>query len=208
MKVKSANFIKSCADPIEASGGAFTPQICVAGRSNCGKSSLLNMLMGAKLCKTSSTPGRTRLINVFEVRVGAEENAPVPEKFYFVDLPGYGFAAAARQDAEEWNARTESYFSAAAADIAQALCLMDIRRDPSDLDKTLINYFRDMGVPFTVLLTKADKLSRSQAGNAKIKIASSLGLARDNLIVTSSLDKIGREQVLERLEAVISSFCE
>ncbi|MCH5350422.1 MAG: ribosome biogenesis GTP-binding protein YsxC [Clostridiales bacterium] len=207
MKVKSANFIKSCADPNEASGGAFSPQICVAGRSNCGKSSLLNLLMGAKLCKTSSTPGRTRLINVFEVKV-ASDKPTVPDKFFFVDLPGYGFAAAAKSDADEWNTRTDSYFSSASKDIAQALCLMDIRRDPSDLDKTLINYFRDMGVPFTVVLTKADKLSRAQAGNAKIKIASSLGLARDNLIVTSSLDKIGREQVLERLEAVISSYCE
>ena len=207
MKVKSASFIKSCADPNDASGGAFSPQICVAGRSNCGKSSLLNMLMGAKLCKTSSTPGRTRLINIFEVKVSSD-GADIPGEFYFVDLPGYGYASASKSDAEEWSARTDNYFASANKDIAQALCLMDIRRTPSDLDKTLINYFRDMGVPFTVVLTKADKLSRAQASNAKVSIAAALGLARDNLIVTSSLDKVGRDQVLARLEAVISSFCE
>ena len=164
------------------------------------------MLMGARLCKTSSTPGRTRLINIFEVKVGSEKN--IPDKFYFVDLPGYGFASASKSDTEEWSARTDNYFASATNDIAQALCLMDIRRDPSDLDKTLINYFRDMGVPFTVVLTKADKLSRAQGANAKLKIAASLGLARDNLIVTSSLDKSGRDQVLDRLESVISAFCE
>ncbi len=205
MKVKSASFIKSCADPIVASDGAFSPQICVAGRSNCGKSSLLNLLMGTRLCKTSSTPGRTRLINIFEVRVGSD--LAIPDKFYFVDLPGYGFASASKSDAEEWNARTESYFDACAEYIAQALCLMDIRRDPSARDKMLINYFRDMGVPFTVILTKADKLSRVQCANAKMKIAAALGLARDNLIVTSSTGKIGREETLSRLESVIAAYC-
>ena len=195
MKVKSAKFVKSFADPSAA--GAFSPQICVAGRSNCGKSTLLNMLMGARLCKTSQTPGRTRLINVFEV------TADIP--FYFVDLPGYGYSKAQRSLSDEWNERTDKYFKCG-YDIAQVLCLMDIRRDePSDLDKVLINYLRDLGLPFTVTLTKSDKLSRSQIGSAVIKIAAALGLARDNLIVTSGNSGAGKDALLERIGSVLEA---
>ncbi len=158
MRVRSANFVTSCADPKAAD--SYSPHIAVAGRSNCGKSSLLNMLMGARLCKTSQTPGRTRLINVFRV------NADAP--FYFIDLPGYGFNAAQRATSDELNARTDAYFRGN-DNIAQVLCLMDVRRDPSDLDKVLINYLRDLCLPFTVVITKADKLSKAQLGNAKLR---------------------------------------
>lgn len=195
MKVKSASFVKSFTDPDAAQ--EFAPQICVAGRSNCGKSTLLNMLMGARLCKTSQTPGRTRLINIF--RVDAE---PIP--FYFTDLPGYGYHSAQKSQADDWSERTDRYFRNGKA-IAQTLCLMDIRRDPSEHDKILINYLRDLEVPFTVVLTKSDKLSRSQIGNAKIKIAASLGLARDNLIVTSGQSGAGRDAVLNRLNEILDA---
>ena len=193
MIVKSAKFIKSIAD---GNADDYSPQVCVAGRSNCGKSSLLNTLMNAKLCKTSQTPGRTQLINVFEV--GYDEG----KRFYFVDLPGYGFNAAQKSKADSWSKCIDIYFGTC-KNIAQVLCLMDIRRDPSDLDKALINYLRDLELPFTVVLTKSDKLKRSQLYNAKIKIAAALGLARDNLIVTSSLDKNGRDELLNRIDEVI-----
>lgn len=193
MIVRSAKFVKSCSD--RAAADEYAPQVCVAGRSNCGKSTLLNLLMGAKLCKTSATPGRTRLINVFEV------NADIP--FYFIDLPGYGFNSAQRSIGDEWSVSIDEYFKNG-KNIAQVLCLMDIRRNPSDLDKTLINYLRDLCLPFTVILTKADKLKRSQLYNSRIKIAASLGLARDDLIVTSALDKTGRDDVLERLGGILA----
>ena len=195
MRVKSARFVKSCADPSAA--GEFAPQICVAGRSNCGKSTLLNMLMGARLCKTSQTPGRTRLINIFEVMTDAYP-------FYLVDLPGYGFHKADKGQADAWSTRTDKYFTQG-EHIAQVLCLMDIRRDPSELDKVLINYLRDLCLPFTVVLTKADKLSRSQTGNAALKIAAALGLARDNLIVTSVSSGEGRDKLISRLENVLTN---
>ncbi len=198
MKVKSAKFVTSCA-ALDAEGSdTYAPQIAVAGRSNCGKSTLLNMLMGARLCKTSQTPGRTRLINIFEVR--AE-----PRDFYFVDLPGYGFNAAQKRIGDDFGERTDAYFRRG-KNIAQVLCLMDVRRDPSELDKVLINYLRDLNLPFTVVLTKADKLSKAAVGTAKIKIAAALGLARDNLIVTSSAKNAGRDDVLNRLEDVLAVF--
>lgn len=194
MRIKSAVFIKSCADV--ASSEQYSPQICVAGRSNCGKSTLLNSLMGAKLCKTSGTPGRTRLINIFKV-VTDEQN------FYFVDLPGYGYSKAHKHESDEWNERTDKYFKTG-KNIAQVLCLMDIRRDPSELDKVLINYLRDLQLPFTVVLTKSDKLSRAQTGNAVLKISAALGLARDNVIVTSGSNGHGREKLLDRLNDILS----
>lgn len=198
MKVKSARFVTSLAGLSADGADEYSPQIAVAGRSNCGKSSLLNMLMGAKLCKTSQTPGRTRLINVFEV------NAE-PESFYFVDLPGYGFNAAQKTVGDDFGARTDAYFRRG-NNIAQVLCLMDVRRDPSELDKVLINYLRDLNLPFTVVLTKADKLSRAAVGSARIRIAAALGLARDNLLVTSSSKNSGRDEVLSRLEDVLSAY--
>ncbi|MDE6293930.1 MAG: ribosome biogenesis GTP-binding protein YihA/YsxC [Clostridiales bacterium] len=194
MRVKIAIFIISCS--YVSASDDFAPQICVAGRSNCGKSTLLNSLMGARLCKTSSTPGRTRLINIFKVLTDSRD-------FYFVDLPGYGYSKATRELSDEWNVRTEKYFTDGKS-IAQVLCLMDIRRDPSDLDKVLINYLRDLQLPFTVVLTKSDKLSRAQIGNATIKIAAALGLARDNLIVTSGSSGAGRDALLNRIDDILS----
>ncbi|MDE6200758.1 MAG: ribosome biogenesis GTP-binding protein YihA/YsxC [Clostridiales bacterium] len=194
MRVKNAVFVKSCTD-VSASE-SFSPQVCVAGRSNCGKSTLLNSLMGARLCKTSQTPGRTRLINIFKVITDERD-------FYFVDLPGYGYSKAHRSESDEWNVRTDKYFKDG-NNIAQVLCLMDIRRDPSDLDKVLINYLRDLQLPFTVVLTKSDKLSRAQIGNAVIKIAAALGLARDNLIVTSGQSGAGRDALLNRLNDILA----
>lgn len=193
MRVKNASFVKSCTDAKAAD--EYAPQICVAGRSNCGKSTLLNSLMGARLCKTSQTPGHTRLINIFKVVTDARD-------FFFVDLPGYGFSKARRQETDEFNLRTDRYFKDG-KNIAQVLCLMDIRRDPSDLDKVLINYLRDLQLPFTVVLTKSDKLSRAQIGNAAIKIAAALGLARDNLIVTSGASGAGREALLNRINEIL-----
>ncbi len=204
MRIKTVKFVTSCA----RSDGAtvYAPQICVAGRSNCGKSSLLNSVMGARLCRTSSTPGRTQLVNVFEAVTDSRFSAA--EKFYFVDLPGYGYHKAGKDSGRDFGALTEKYFEDNSKLIAQTLCLMDIRRDPSELDKILINYLRDMNLPFTVVLTKSDKLSKAQGANAKVHIAAALGLARDNLIVTSASNHTGKEDLLMRIEQVIAAQAE
>lgn len=197
MQVKSASFIKSYADGTSVEVQADMPLVCVAGRSNCGKSSLLNLVMGARLCKTSSSPGRTRLINLFGV------NCEIP--FCFVDLPGYGYHKAQKSLAAEWSKRTDDFFRNC-KQIAQVLCLMDIRRDPSDLDKTLINYLRDLMLPFTVVATKADKLSRAQSASRVMAIAAALGLARDNIIVTSASSGQGKTALLDRLGEVLAAY--
>ncbi len=204
MRIKKVKFVTSCAKSDDAT--VYAPQICVAGRSNCGKSSLLNAVMGSKLCRTSSTPGRTRLINVLEAETDSENAAA--RKFYFVDLPGYGYHQAGKDSGRDFAELTESYFENNANNIAQTLCLMDIRRDPSELDKILINYLRDLNLPFTVVLTKSDKLSRAQCANAKLHIAAEIGLARDNLIVTSAMTYSGKAELLTRIEEVIAAQAE
>lgn len=194
MIIKNASFISSYTDPEAVL--TLNPQICVAGRSNCGKSTLLNMLMGAKLCKTSGTPGCTKLINVFGA---STEDGPI----FFVDLPGYGYNAANKHESDEFSERTDRYFKSHY--ITQTLCLMDVRRDPSDLDKTLINYLRDLGLPFTVVVTKADKLSRAQLSKAVLNIATALGLAQGNIIVTAARTGQGRDALLARLQEILEA---
>jgi len=134
------------------------PQVAFAGRSNVGKSSLLNKLVGRKnLAKTSKTPGRTQLINFFIVN----------DRFYFVDLPGYGYAKASVKAREEWGKLVDSYLET--SENLKGLCfLLDCRRDPNEDDLMMIEWLDAREIEYAIILTKADKLSRNQL-NKKIR---------------------------------------
>jgi GTP-binding protein len=124
------------------------PEIAFMGRSNVGKSSLINRLLGARLARTSKTPGRTRAINFFRVN----------ERLYFVDLPGYGYARVPIPVRQEWKGLVEAYLERPGRpDLA--VVLVDARHEPTDLDAQLVDWLRARAVPFRVVLTKADKLS-------------------------------------------------
>lgn len=196
MKIDYANFIKSVADIksyIEGSESLDKPEICVAGRSNVGKSSLINMLCGQKkLAKTSQTPGRTRLLNLFDIS-GA---------FTLVDLPGYGYAKAPKSEIEKWSKLTDGYFGATTR-LAHTLCLVDIRHEPGELDKQMVNYLYQSRLPFTIVATKADKISRAQQYNMKKKLAAALLVGADNIILTSSDTGQGRDELLSCLGQVL-----
>ena len=196
MKVNYANFIKSLADIktyLAESEAYELPEICVAGRSNVGKSSLINMLCSQKkLAKTSQTPGRTRLLNLFNIS----------DKFILVDLPGYGYAKAPKSEIEKWSRLTDDYFTKTTK-LVHTLCLVDLRHEPSALDKQMVSYLYSKQQPFTIVATKADKLSRSQQHVMRGKLATSLLIGTDNIILTSASDGQGREQVLDRIEEVI-----
>lgn len=191
----TAKFIKSIADLgvyEKESELLGMPEIAVAGRSNVGKSSFINMLAGRKnLAKTSSTPGRTRLLNLFSFG-----------DFILVDLPGYGYAKAPKTEIRKWSMLTDGYFGRT-THLVHTLALVDIRHEPSDLDKRMISYLYENGRPFTVIATKADKLSRAAAGRAKAVIASSLRIGQDNVIVTSASDGKGRDEVFSRIRKVL-----
>lgn len=195
----TGTFIKSIADlsVYERESKAYEcPEICVAGRSNVGKSSFINMLTcRKKLAKTSATPGRTRLLNLFDIDGG---------RFVLVDLPGYGYARASKSEIEKWSRLTDGYFRVTEK-LVHTLALVDIRHEPSEADRQMISYLYDTGKPFTVIATKADKLSRAQADRAKRAIATALRIGADNVIAISALTGAGREEITARINAVLET---
>ncbi len=195
MEIKTARFVTSVADPA-AICDRGAGEVAVAGRSNVGKSSFINYLTGRKgLAKTSSTPGKTRLLNYFSVNDG---------EFYLVDLPGYGYAVKLSDDERRrWDALMGTYLTSS-PQLKLVLVLMDIRREPSELDKRMISYLAAGIVPFCVVLTKADKLSRAAAARQKKAVAAALKLGVDNLLITSSLEKTGKEDVCAMMERYLN----
>lgn len=195
MEIKTARFVTSVADPA-AICDRGAGEVAVAGRSNVGKSSFINYLTGRKgLAKTSSTPGKTRLLNYFSVNDG---------EFYLVDLPGYGYAVKLSDDERRrWDALMGTYLTSS-PQLKLVLVLMDIRREPSELDKRMISYLAAGIVPFCVVLTKADKLSRAAAARQKKAVAAALKLGVDNLLITSSLEKMGKEDVCAMMERYLN----
>lgn len=166
-------------------------QIAMVGKSNVGKSSLINSLCNNfKLARISSSPGKTRLINFFRIN----------DAFHLVDLPGYGFAKAPKTEKEKWGQLMEDYLSSGR--LTHIFMLIDIRHAPTQEDKQMFAWIIYYGVPFTLIATKSDKLARSkrqQAANAAAKL---LG-APPYAIPYSSENAEGREEVLKRIGAIL-----
>ena len=190
MKITSAQFIKSAVWPPQYPP-AIMPEIAFVGRSNVGKSSLMNTLVGRKnLAKTSNTPGRTQLINFFTVN----------ETISFVDLPGYGFAKVPRSVKKDWGDMMEVYLRE-----RQSLCLvifiMDIRRDPNADDLSLRDWLDHYRIPYLYILTKSDKLSNNQAIARKRAIEKMLRISSEKkTILFSAKTQKGKVEILEFLE--------
>lgn len=156
MKITHAQFIKSAVWPPQYPP-ATMPEIAFVGRSNVGKSSLINTLVGRKhLAKTSNTPGRTQLINFFSIN----------EKIFFVDLPGYGFAKVPQSMKKDWGTMIETYLRER-KNLALVVFILDVRRDPNRDDLSLRDWLDNNQIPYVFILTKTDKLSGNQAINRK-----------------------------------------
>lgn len=197
MEIKSASFVTSLADYHE-NPPINLPQLAVVGKSNVGKSSLINALCNRrKLCKTSGTPGKTRLINVFLIN----------EQFHLVDLPGYGFAKVDKAEKKRWGEMMDRYFQDS-TQLFHVLHLVDIRHEPTQDDIAMSNYFRQMGIPFTVVATKADKISRGARMKQIAPICRALLTQPWEIIAFSSEDGTGREQLLNRIETLLSALSE
>ena len=189
--IKNATFITSAAKK-EQFITPDKPMIAVCGKSNVGKSSFINMLANRKkLAKTSSEPGRTRLVNYFDFG-----------EFILADLPGYGFARVSKGEKEKW-AKTLDDFFKDKAKISHVFMLVDSRHDPTADDVQMIEYLHYHTLPFTVTLTKSDKLSRMKLNEHIRAIAADLYLAPANLIATSSETGYGKIEVLTKIKSVI-----
>lgn len=174
MKIHSAEFVISAVGPKQFPSGQ-KPQIAFAGRSNVGKSSIINALLHRKnLVKTSVTPGKTQLINFFIIN----------GTFYFVDLPGYGYARVPHAVTDAWAPMIEGYLKDS-PELAAVVVLLDCRRELDERDARLIAWLRQYDIPVIYSLTKADKLNRQEADRALRSISTNLGIA-DSLILTSA----------------------
>ncbi|MBQ9114634.1 MAG: YihA family ribosome biogenesis GTP-binding protein [Clostridia bacterium] len=193
MVIKNAEFITS-AGTVEQIIKGSTPEIAVVGRSNVGKSSFINFMCNhGRLAKTSKEPGRTRLINYFDVNKG---------EFIFVDLPGYGFAKVNDNEKAKWGKIIEAYLQESTG-LRNVFVLLDIRREPSADDVQMLNYLYHYNIPFTILATKGAKLSRSAGLKRKREIANALKVGIGNVLLTSSLNKSGAQEVLDRIENIL-----
>ena len=163
------------------------------------KRQFINFLTGnGKLARTSGDPGRTRLLNFFGIN-GRE--------VVFVDLPGYGFAKVAKTEKAKWGAMIEGYLTGS-ANLKNVFVLLDVRHEPTADDKMLLNFLYHYNIPFTVIATKCDKLSRAQLTKRRAEIASSVGVGTGNVYMISALKKTGKEEILARLDALLAPVSE
>ena len=190
--IKNATFITSAATKKQFITPT-KPMIAVCGKSNVGKSSFINMLANRKkLAKTSSAPGRTRLVNYFDFG-----------EFILADLPGYGFAQVSKAEKAKW-AKTLDDFFTAKEHIAHVFMLADSRHDPTADDVQMIEYLHYHVLPFTVVLTKSDKLSKMKLKEHKKAIAADLYMGENNLLATSSETGYGKDEVLAKIAEVLT----
>ncbi len=184
MRFINAKFIKSASKKEDFIKDEL-PQIAIVGRSNVGKSSLINMLTNnSKMAKTSSTPGRTRLVNYFNIN----------NQVYLVDLPGYGFAKASKNIVGAWDSVMNDYF-VDNAKLKLVMVLLDSRLMPTAQDISMLDFLAENEIPAVIILTKTDKISRSELNNNKAKIANMVRFNKEMIIATSASKKVGVEQI-------------
>ena len=170
------------------------PEYAFIGRSNVGKSSLINMLCNRKgLAKTSATPGKTLLINHFIIN----------NEWYIVDLPGYGFAKVSRAESEKWGAMIEGYLENRST-LLKVVQLVDIRHKPSAQDVQMYEYLKYYGLDGIVVATKADKVGSNQKAKCIKEIRQTLGMGKDDIVIpVSALKKTGDDELLGVIEALL-----
>ncbi len=190
MKIKQTEFFKGAIKPKDYPEEGL-PEIAFAGKSNVGKSSLINTIINRKrLAKTSSTPGRTQMINYFTIN----------GSYFFVDLPGYGYAKVSKEQKKGWGQMLEDYLQGS-PNLKAVVLILDIRRLLQADDWTLIEFLNAYDIPIILVLTKTDKISNNDIFKQKQKLKNSLGEDYDDklFILFSSHTKRGKEETLERI---------
>jgi GTP-binding protein len=193
MEIKKAEFTTSAVKAVQYPQDGF-PQIAMAGKSNVGKSSLINAMTNrTKLARVSGQPGKTRLINFFLVN----------DSFYLVDLPGYGFARVSKSEKESWGAMMNEYFEKA-FQLKCIVLIVDIRHDPTAEDMQMAEWIRYYDVPVLVAASKSDKLGKTRIKPQAAQIRKQLGFADDVPVIPySAISKHGIDELLEQLDAFL-----
>jgi GTP-binding protein len=193
--IRNVEFIGGMAEKHGWRPESALPEVAFAGRSNVGKSSLLNTLVRRKsFARVSRTPGRTREINFFRINNG----------FVLVDLPGYGYARISKERKAAWKPLMESYLRRT-TQLRGIVLLLDIRREPSDDDRDMLDFLAEMEVPTLIALTKTDKLNKSAARQRAKEIAADLVLEAEQIIPFSSQSGEGRVELLEAILQLVET---
>lgn len=195
MKVTSVEFIKSVEEITQIPKDQL-PEIAFAGRSNVGKSSLINCLLNRKkIARTSSTPGKTRQLNYFKIN----------SSFYFVDLPGYGFARVPKTERLLWRRLIESFLRES-ANLRGVISIIDSRIGPTDLDFQLFDWLKNINLPVALIATKSDKLSKSELLNKLSAYANQLkAYALDPIIPFSAASGAGKKEVWRNIQKLMET---
>ncbi|MFU8770633.1 MAG: ribosome biogenesis GTP-binding protein YihA/YsxC [Desulfotignum sp.] len=195
MKIHDVQFVKSAVKPDQYPDYDYA-EIAFAGRSNVGKSSMINTLIQRKdMVKTSSRPGCTQLINFFLLN----------DTLSLVDLPGYGYAKVSKKVRAAWQPMVETYL-AGRSNLLGLVLILDIRRDPRQEEFDLARWLTDHAMPYLVVLTKADKLSKNQQQQRAEIISARMGRDRSNVIVFSAKTRLGRETILDEITRLLDWY--
>jgi ribosome biogenesis GTP-binding protein YsxC/EngB len=193
MKIEKAEYVISAVSGAQYPSGNL-PEIALAGRSNVGKSSLINRLVNRKdLARTSSKPGKTRTLNFYLIN----------EQFFFVDVPGYGFARVSMAEREKWGTMIESYLLGR-PQLKGVLLIVDLRHPPTEDDRMMYDFLRHYAIPAVVVATKADKISRGRWQNHLKTVKDQLKVdPKDPVILFSAETGVGTEEVWREIERLI-----
>ncbi len=192
INLQQAAFVKSAADRRGFLRDG-RPQVVFAGRSNVGKSSVINRLLGRKkLARVSGVPGKTAQVNYFLVS----------DALYLVDLPGYGYARVSQNERKRWAVLMEDFF-AQAEQITLGVSIVDARHKPTQDDVTMVRFFQNARVPFLVVANKADKLKKSQWADARTLISQTLSLPEEEILFHSAETGLGREELIQAILSAV-----
>lgn len=190
MKILSATFVKSAPELKHCPMEGF-PEIAIIGRSNVGKSSMINVLTGVKgLAKTSSVPGKTRTMNYYLIN----------EAFYLVDLPGYGYAQVSLTERERWKKELDNYFAKREA-LRGVIVVLDSRRDVTEKEASLYEWLRDCALPFVTVLTKSDKLSHGEISKRTLLVKRELGVGKP--VLFSAMTGNGKAELGREIDSIL-----
>lgn len=194
MVIRSLEFLGGMASTAGWRPEPTLPEVAFAGRSNVGKSSLLNRLVHRKkLARVSNTPGRTREVNFFKVN----------DAFVLVDLPGYGYARISKERRAEWRPLIEGYLRAS-PQLRGIVQLLDVRHDPTPDDEHMLGFLGDLEVPTIVVLTKTDKLTPTQRAKRISELSMQLGLDAEQVIAFSATTGEGRDELAEAIDELLA----